>query len=170
MTKIFSNVKRFTSLFIILFLVFTAFESYGQRYGGLGPGYYRNYYMKRSSGPAKGGSVKSYSEIKQEEQSGQTAAEEPQSQKKSNAEDIEWSESVDPEDEDFIWEEPPTATGGAVAEGTTLSASAFKALDCDAKTVTANGSTYYRCGSTWYSRVFKGEDVVYIAVAAPSGY
>jgi hypothetical protein len=37
-------------------------------------------------------------------------------------------------------------------------------------TVVVDGSTYYHCDSTWYSRGFEGGDVVYIVTSAPAGY
>lgn len=37
-------------------------------------------------------------------------------------------------------------------------------------TVIIGGSTYYHCGSTWYSRGYEGGDVVYIVTSAPAGY
>jgi hypothetical protein len=37
-------------------------------------------------------------------------------------------------------------------------------------TVVVDGSTYYHCSSTWYSRGYEGGDVVYIVTSAPAGY
>jgi len=37
-------------------------------------------------------------------------------------------------------------------------------------TVVVDGSTYYHCNSTWYSRGYEGGDVVYIVTSAPAGY
>jgi hypothetical protein len=37
-------------------------------------------------------------------------------------------------------------------------------------TVVIGGSTYYHCGSTWYSRGYEGGDVVYIVTSAPAGH
>ena len=37
-------------------------------------------------------------------------------------------------------------------------------------TVVVDGSTYYHCDSTWYSRGYEGGEVVYIVTSAPAGY
>lgn len=37
-------------------------------------------------------------------------------------------------------------------------------------TVVVNGSTYYHCSSTWYSRGYEGGSVVYVVTSAPAGY
>jgi hypothetical protein len=33
-----------------------------------------------------------------------------------------------------------------------------------------NGTTYYHCGSTWYTRGYEGDELVYIIVSPPAGY
>jgi hypothetical protein len=44
-------------------------------------------------------------------------------------------------------------------------------LPCTSTTIIASGSTtYYQCGTTWYSRGYQGGTVVYIVGGAPSGY
>jgi hypothetical protein len=37
-------------------------------------------------------------------------------------------------------------------------------------TVVIDDITYYHCDSTWYTRGYKGGDVVYIVTSAPEGY
>jgi hypothetical protein len=37
-------------------------------------------------------------------------------------------------------------------------------------TVIVNNVTYYHCDSTWYSRGYEGDEVVYIITSAPAGY
>ncbi len=53
--------------------------------------------------------------------------------------------------------------------GTALTISAFRALSCATSTVVMDGVSYYRCGSTWYSRAYSGGNVTYVVVTPPAG-
>jgi hypothetical protein len=44
------------------------------------------------------------------------------------------------------------------------------ALPCAATTVIVNGTSYYRCGGTWYCRGYDAGTVVYIVTEAPPGF
>ena len=58
------------------------------------------------------------------------------------------------------------AVGAAVASPTYVTT-----LPCAGTTVVVNGSTsYYQCGTTWYSRGYQSGTVVYISGGAPPGY
>lgn len=54
--------------------------------------------------------------------------------------------------------------------GSVLTVSVFKALTCNTETIVVGNVTYYRCGTTWYSRAHQGGSVTYVVVAAPAGY
>jgi hypothetical protein len=41
-------------------------------------------------------------------------------------------------------------------------------LDCDPATVVVGGTTYYRCGSAWYVRVYRGGEIAYTMVNPPA--
>lgn len=58
-------------------------------------------------------------------------------------------------------------TGVAVGASTV---SVLTTLPCNAMAVTVNGVTYYQCGSTWYSRGYESNTVVYIVSNPPPGY
>jgi hypothetical protein len=36
--------------------------------------------------------------------------------------------------------------------------------------VTVGSSTYYQCGSAWYTRAYRGGDVAYVMSNPPPGY
>jgi hypothetical protein len=58
------------------------------------------------------------------------------------------------------------AVGAAVASPTYVTT-----LPCTSTTVISSGSTtYYQCGTTWYSRGYQSGTVVYIVSDAPTGY
>ena len=58
------------------------------------------------------------------------------------------------------------AVGAAVASPTYVTT-----LPCTSTTIISSGSTtYYQCGTTWYSRGYQGGTVVYVVSGAPSGY
>jgi hypothetical protein len=54
--------------------------------------------------------------------------------------------------------------------GSVLTVSAFRALTCTTETIIVGNVTYYRCGTTWYSKAHQGGNVTYIVVTAPAGY
>jgi len=58
--------------------------------------------------------------------------------------------------------------------GTTLTAASFSSMQsntaCSLSEVTVNGVRYYKCGSTWYTRVMDGSNINYVVVSAPVGY
>ena len=56
-----------------------------------------------------------------------------------------------------------------VALGEAASSDYVTSAPCSSTEV-VNGSTYYHCGSTWYSRGYEGGEVVYIIVSPPAGY
>jgi len=56
-----------------------------------------------------------------------------------------------------------------VAVGAAASSNYVTSAPCSTTEV-VNGSTYYHCGSTWYSRGYEGGEVVYIIVSPPAGY
>ncbi|NLC70588.1 MAG: hypothetical protein GX751_04420 [Desulfuromonadaceae bacterium] len=43
-------------------------------------------------------------------------------------------------------------------------------LPCTAATVIVNGTTFYQCGTTWYSRGYQGNNIVYIVATPPPGH
>lgn len=53
------------------------------------------------------------------------------------------------------------------AVGTAMTIAAFQSLSCAASTRVVNGTTYYQCGGTWYTRGYQGGDVTYIVVNSP---
>ena len=56
-----------------------------------------------------------------------------------------------------------------VAVGAAVSSNYVTSVPCSTTEV-VNGSTYYHCGSTWYSRGYEGGEVVYIIVSPPAGH
>ena len=59
-----------------------------------------------------------------------------------------------------------------VTEVTTIQSpapAAVTALPCSASTVVANGTTYYRCGSTYYVQAYAQGSLLYVPVAPPPG-
>jgi hypothetical protein len=65
---------------------------------------------------------------------------------------------------------------GAVAAGAVAAGAAAAAsppgwtLACTPTTVSVGGSTYYQCGSAWYTRAYGGGDVAYVVSNPPPGY
>jgi hypothetical protein len=55
------------------------------------------------------------------------------------------------------------ASGGAAAP-------AYPTLPCTPTVVSVGGSTYYRCGSSWYAQAYSGSGVTYVGVEPPAGY
>jgi hypothetical protein len=43
-------------------------------------------------------------------------------------------------------------------------------LPCTATATSVDGTTYYQCGNTWYSRGYKGDAVVYVVSNPPAGH
>lgn len=62
------------------------------------------------------------------------------------------------------------ATATALTVGAILSAPAYAAQSCTPTSVIVGGTTYYRCGPTWYNKVYHGGEVNYIVVSPPPGY
>jgi hypothetical protein len=56
------------------------------------------------------------------------------------------------------------------APGAMLPSAVFRALTCTTTIIIAHGTTYYRCGPTWYHRTYRGGNMFYIVVAPPPGY
>jgi len=56
-----------------------------------------------------------------------------------------------------------------VAVGAAASTDYVTSAPCSTTEV-VNGSKYYHCGSSWYSRGYEGGEVVYIIVSPPAGY
>ena len=44
---------------------------------------------------------------------------------------------------------------------------ALASLPCEAQITVANGVNYYQCGSTWYTRAYQGDAVVYVPSGPP---
>ena len=68
-------------------------------------------------------------------------------------------------------------TGAAFVAGTAVGAAAaatartyVTTLPCSYSTIVINGTTYYRCGATWYSRGYVNGSVTYVVVSPPPGY
>ena len=61
---------------------------------------------------------------------------------------------------------------GAFVAGAAVGASAayVATLPCSTTVVIVNGTSYYQCGTTWYSRGNQGGSVVYIVTSAPAGH
>ena len=61
-----------------------------------------------------------------------------------------------------------------LAVGTALTASSFSSMQtstkCELSEVVVNGVRYFKCGTTWYTRVIDGTNVSYVIVSAPAGY
>jgi hypothetical protein len=61
-----------------------------------------------------------------------------------------------------------------IAIGTTLTFASFEAMardtGCAMSQVSVEGVDYYRCGTTWYTRVVQGGAPAYIVVSPPPGY
>ena len=68
------------------------------------------------------------------------------------------------------WVAGAAIAGTAIAVGTAITASAYAAQSCTPTTVVAGGTSYYLCGSTWYTRAYSGGDVAYVVVNPPPGY
>jgi hypothetical protein len=65
--------------------------------------------------------------------------------------------------------------GTETAENTTVvyntpSPAGYTSLPCTPNVVPASGTTYYQCGSTWYTQAYGGSGVSYMVVAPPPGY
>lgn len=54
--------------------------------------------------------------------------------------------------------------------GTSLTAAAFRNLSCRSEVIVIGHVTYYRCGGSWYRRVYTAGTVTYIVVEVPAGY
>jgi hypothetical protein len=78
--------------------------------------------------------------------------------------------SIDDDDEEADW--ALLVAGWAI--GTAITASTFSAATtkaaCTLEEIVVAGVTYFRCGSTWYSRAMQSGEVRYIVVAPPPGY
>src|SRR4029077_3933416 len=60
---------------------------------------------------------------------------------------------------------------GAVAAGAAAVASPPGWTQaCTPTTVSVGGTTYYQCGSAWYTRAYGGGDVAYVMSNTPPGY
>jgi hypothetical protein len=68
-------------------------------------------------------------------------------------------------------EERGALAAGAVAAGAAAAASppGWTAA-CTPTTVSVGGSTYYQCGSAWYTRAYNGSDVAYVVSNPSPGY
>jgi hypothetical protein len=44
---------------------------------------------------------------------------------------------------------------------------ALASLPCEPQISTANGISYYQCGSNWYTRAYQGDAVVYVPSGPP---
>jgi hypothetical protein len=64
------------------------------------------------------------------------------------------------------------AVGAAVgyAAGAATTPTPVTVLPCAPTVVTVNGTSYYQCGATWYSRSYVSGTLSYVTVAPPSGY
>jgi hypothetical protein len=62
------------------------------------------------------------------------------------------------------------AAGAAAASSHTTYVNTVTTLPCSSTMVTVNGTSYYQCGTTWYSRGYQGNSVVYIVTIPPAGY
>lgn len=60
--------------------------------------------------------------------------------------------------------------GSAVVVGAAVGATYVATLPCSTTVVIVGGTSYYQCGSTWYSRGSQGGSVVYVVTSAPAGY
>ena len=72
-------------------------------------------------------------------------------------------------------EVPPLVFGtkyerdGVHPRGTLISESSFKALPCTRQPVEANGTTYFRCGDSWYQSIEQEGWTVYSEIWPPAG-
>ena len=94
-----------------------------------------------------------------------------QNQQDKNRED--WQDWADDQHWDNHWYGYGN-TGAAFVAGTAVGAAATRTyvttLPCDYTTAFINGSTYYQCGSTWYSRGYVNGNVTYVVVQPPPGF
>ena len=44
---------------------------------------------------------------------------------------------------------------------------ALATLPCEAKITVSNGANFYQCGSSWYTRAYQGDAVVYVPSGPP---
>lgn len=100
-----------------------------------------------------------------------------QNQQDKNRED--WQDYADDRYWDYHWH-GNVNQGAAFVAGAAVGAAAASAagstttyvavLPCSYTTVFINGATYYRCGSTWYSRGYVNNNVTYVVVSPPPGF
>jgi hypothetical protein len=76
---------------------------------------------------------------------------------------------------DNDWDSGDVAAGfvvGAVvgAAAAAPAATVYYSLPCTATAVVVSGTTYYQCGTAWYTPAYSGANVTYAVVSAPPGY
>lgn len=54
-----------------------------------------------------------------------------------------------------------------LAVGAAMSSAAFYSQSCTPTTVVVGGTSYYQCGSTWYTRAYQGGSVTYVVTDPP---
>lgn len=119
------------------------------------------------SGPASGGSVKS---ARQPSASTKPKSAGGASGLKQDARDDRRDHKADVRDDRRDYRDDVRDDRRRWRVGSVLTVSVFKALTCNTETIVVGNVTYYRCGTTWYSRAHQGGSVTYVVVAAPAGY
>jgi hypothetical protein len=85
--------------------------------------------------------------------------------------EFDWDEVEVWDDDDFEW---GLGTWMAISVGTAVTIAAFDSMShqagCNLFETTVDGTTYYKCGSTWYIKTVTGGEVRYLSVAPPPGH
>jgi hypothetical protein len=85
--------------------------------------------------------------------------------------DVEWDHVHIYDDDDFEWN---SGAWMMMTIGTAVTVAAFSSMSqqqgCNLFQTEVNGTTYYKCGNTWYIEAVTGGNVQYVAVAPPPGF
>jgi hypothetical protein len=85
--------------------------------------------------------------------------------------DVDWNEIEVWDDDDFEW---GAGAWMAVGIGTAITTAAWSSMmqqpGCNFYQTVVDGTTYYRCGNTWYIEALTGGEVRYMAVNPPAGF
>jgi hypothetical protein len=82
----------------------------------------------------------------------------------------EWQDYAEDHDDDWDYGDVDHPYAAAVVAGAAVAAPPYWTLACVPETLVIGGTTYYRCGSAWYVRVYSGGEVAYTMVNPPAGY
>ena len=65
---------------------------------------------------------------------------------------------------------PPHGAAVVAGAAPAVASLPYWTLDCVPTVVVVDGTTYYRCDSAWYVRVYSGGEIAYAMVNPPAGY